>query len=401
MTTTNATLTCDLCGHRAHALAPHLMEAHGVSESDYDGETVSDTLEAAFTAHAKGKKRVALTGATVLTAKFAGVELPVALDVPEIACQQLPQGYAVPQYGKLSDDIRRVAVRVAAGNSKPIWVWGPPGTGKDAVFAALSAKMRRPSVVFNIAPDVDVSGWLASRALGKDGTYWEEGPLLRALRDGYLTPSGRRVPYLVVLSDLDRATRSQMEPLRAILDSLGGRVQAADGMHKVLAGTLVVATANTSGGGDTTGRYTASPVDTSVLDRFTFKVSFHNMDSRDEEPILRGKYAALCARFPEILGVVMRATTAIRDAITKGDVYMDFGHRSVCNWMDATAAEAACDLRTKDGGKVLRAGLQDILAGAPNDDTREQIKLLVDPHLKGGAVEEGDTSHIHNDPLGI
>lgn len=400
MTTTNAPLSCELCGHKAHALAPHLMEAHGLGVEEYEGETVSEALEAAFAAHAKGKKRVPFTGTSV-TARFAGIELPVALDVPESACQPLPQGYAVPQFGKLADDIRRVAVRVAAGNRKPIWVWGPPGTGKDAVFAALSAKMRRPSVVFNIAPDVDVSGWLATRALGKDGTYWEEGPLLRALRDGYVTPSGRRVPYLVVLSDLDRATRSQMEPLRAILDSLGGRVQAADGMHRVLPGTLVVATANTSGGGDTTGRYTASPVDTSVLDRFTFKVAFHNMDGRDEEPILRGKYAALCARFPELLTTVMRATTALRDAIAKGDVYMDFGHRSVCNWMDATSAEAACDLRTKDGSKVLRAGLQDILAGCPNDETREQVKVLVDPHLKGGAVEEGDTSHISSDPLGI
>lgn len=405
MTTTNATIACTIactiCGHRAHSLAPHLMEAHGIDGSEYEGVTESAALESAFTAHAKGRTRTPVTAGTRLATRFAGVGLPVDADVPEIACQPMPAGYAVPSFGKLADDIRRVAVRVAAGNSKPIWVWGPPGTGKDAVFAALSAKMRRPSVVFNIAPDVDVSGWLASRALGKDGTYWEEGPLLRALRDGYRTPSGRVVPYLVVLSDLDRATRSQMEPLRAILDSLGGRVQAADGMHRVLPGTLVVATANTSGGGDTSGRYTASPVDTSVLDRFTFKVSFHNMDSRDEEPILRGKYAALCARFPDILGVVMRATTAIRDAITKGDVYMDFGHRSVCNWLDASTAEASCDTRTKDGSKMLRAGLQDILAGAPNDDTREQMKLLIDPHLKGGAVEEGDTSHIHNDPLGI
>jgi hypothetical protein len=190
-----------------------------------------------------------------------------------------------------------------------------------------------------------------------------------------------------------------MEPLRAILDSLGGRIQAADGMHRVLPGTLVVATANTSGGGDTSGRYTATPVDTSVLDRFTFKVQFHNMDQRDEEPILRGKYTALCARFPELLGVVMRATTAIRDAVSKEEVFLDFGHRSVCNWMDAANAEAVCDPRAKEYSKILRAGLQDILAGCPNDDTRETVKKLVDPFLKGGAVEEGDTSHISNDPL--
>ena len=48
---------------------------------------------------------------------------------------------------------------------------------------------------------------------------------------------------------------------------------------------------------------------------------------------------------------------------------------------------------------LSRPGLQDILAGCPNEDTRESLKRLVDPHLKGGAVDEGDTSHISNDPL--
>ena len=392
-------VTCEICGFTAHYLVNHLLEAHGVSEDNYDGDVASEALLAADAAKPAAKARKSFDASKGVFAKFAGVELPVNLDVPADACGAMPQGYAVPKHGKLADDVRRVAVRVSAGNNKPVWVWGPPGTGKDAVFAALSAQCRRPMVVFNIAPDVDIQAWLATRAFSPTGTFWEEGPLLRALRDGYKTPSGKIVPYLIVLSDLDRASRSQMEPLRAILDSLGGRIQAPDGMHKVLPGTLVVATANTSGGGDTTGRYTATPVDTSVLDRFTFKVAFHNMDVRDEEPILRAKYPTLSARFPDLVGIVMRAVTAIRDAVEKEDIFLDFGHRSVCNWMDATAAEASCT-SSKDSSKVLRAGLQDILAGCPNDDTREAVKRLVDPHLKGGAVDEGDTSHINADPLG-
>ena len=394
------TIKCNLCEFSGHYLANHLLEVHGTPVDDYDGETVSPALEAAFEASVKGRKRTAI-GAELSTV-FAGVTFPVNTDVPASACRPLPEGYVVPRHGKLADDIRRVAVRLAAGRSKPIWVWGPPGTGKDAVFDAISARTRRPTVVFNISPSADVSAWIATRAFSKEGTSWEEGLLLRALRDGYTAPNGRRVPYIVVLSDLDRATRSQMEPLRAIIDSLGGRIMGPDGRsHSVLPGTTVVATANTSGGGDNTGRYSATPVDTSVLDRFTFKVTFHGMDARDEEPILRGKYPTLAARFPELLPAVMRATVAIRDAVEKEDLFIDFGHRSVCNWMDATAAEAACAPGVKDFSKVLRAGLLDILAGCPNDDTRESLKRLIDPHLKGGAVDEGDTTHISSDPLGV
>ena len=392
-------LTCSICGHRAHYLASHLLEAHSLSESEYDGDTVSAELDAAFDAATKNRRRVPFKGTEGVKVNFAGVEHVLNVDVPREGCLAMPHGYSVPRYGKLAAAVRAVSVRVAHGGCKPIWIWGSPGTGKDAVCAALSAKLRRPAIVFNIAPDVDVAAWLDTRAFSATGTYWEEGPLLKALRDGYTTPSGRRVPYLIVLSDLDRASRGQMEPLRAILDSLGGRIQSQSGMHKVLPGTLVIATANTSGGGDTTGRYTASPVDTSVLDRFTFKVTFHDMDARDEEPILRSKYAALCARFPELLPTVIKATTAIRESIAKEDLYLDFGHRSVSNWMDATAAEAQCSPGTKDWSKMLRAGLQDILAGCPNEDTRESLKRLVDPHLKGGAVDEGDTSHISSDPL--
>lgn len=394
----NSMVTCSFCAFQAHYLVPHLLEAHGVTEADYDGDVASATLLSAQEASNKGKKRTAFDPTKGVFTKFANVQLPVCLDVPADACGAMPAGYAVPKFGKLADDVRRVVVRVAAGNAKPLWVWGPPGTGKDAVFAALSAQTRRPMVVFNIAPDVDIQAWLATRAFSPTGTFWEEGPLLKALRDGFKCPNGKVVPYLIVLSDLDRASRSQMEPLRAILDSLGGRIQAPDGMHKVLPGTLVVATANTSGGGDTTGRYTSTPVDTSVLDRFTFKVTFHNMDVRDEEPILRAKYPTLAARFPDMVPTVMRAVVAIRDTIEKEEIFLDFGHRSVCNWLDATAAEAACST-AKDSAKVLRAGLQDILAGCPNDDTREAVKRLVDPHMKGGAMDEGDTSHISPSPL--
>jgi MoxR-like ATPase len=392
-------IKCTICGHAAHYIAPHLLESHGLSVEEYEGETVSPALEAAFAAHAKGRKRTPVGADHKLTTRFAGVELPVATDVPVEACLPMPEGYAVPRYGKLAAAVETAVKRLTGAKVRPVWIWGPPGTGKDAVVWALSARTRAPAVTFNISPSADVEGWIAVRALSDKGTHWEEGALLKALRDGYVTPSGRRVPYIVILSDLDRATRAQMEPLRAILDSLGGRIQGPDGrVHKVLPGTRVVATANTSGGGDTTGRYTSTPVDTSLMDRVNFAVTFHNMDSRDEEPIVRAKYSALCARFTEVPGVVMKATTAIRDAIVKGDLYMDFGHRTVCAWLDAIENESEF-YGGRDASKVIRAGLQDVLAKCPNDETREQLKLLVDPHLKGGAVEEGDTSHISKDPI--
>lgn len=399
-------IKCMLCDHKGHSLVAHIRDAHGMGEDEYEGETVSPEALAAFEDSVKGTRRTPLShekaqemGTKGIPVTFAGVDLCMDPRVPADGCLPMPAGYVVPKHGRLAAAVRSVAVRVAYGNNKPIWIWGKPGTGKDAVCAAMSARLRRPAIVFNVAPDVDVAAWLDTRAFTKDGTFWEEGPLLRALRDGFMCPDGRRVPYIIVLSDLDRASRGQMEPLRAILDSLGGRIQAQSGMHKVLPGTLVIATANTSGGGDTSGRYSATTVDTSILDRFTFKVLFADMDERDEEPILRAKYPQLTARFPELLGAMMRCIAAIREASDKDEVFIDFGHRTACNWMDATTAEAAASPRSTDWTRILRLGLADVLNGCPNADTAEAVKRLCDPHIKGGVVEEGDTSHINSDPL--
>ena len=37
------------------------------------------------------------------------------------------------------------------------------------------------------------------------------------------------------------------------------------------------------------------------------------------------------------------------------------------------------------------------LDGMPDEETRTAAKRLIDPHLKGGAMDHGDTSHINDD----
>lgn len=394
-------LKCTVCGFEAHYLASHILEAHDMSPEEYEGPLASPTLEAAYESANKGRRRAPYKAQQALTVEFAGVEHPVNTTVPASACLQYPEGYRTPTRGKLAAAIRSISARVAYGEAKAIWVWGPPGTGKDAVFAAISATTRRPAKVFNIAPDVDITSWIETRAFDREKTYWEEGPLLKALRDGYTTPDGTVVPYLIVLSDLDRATRGQMEPLRAILDSLGGRIQSSSGMHKVLPGTLIVATANTAGGGDPSGRYSATVVDTSIMDRFPFRVKTANFDPVDEEPALRAKYPALCARFPELLPACMRVIGAIREAATKEEIAVDFGHRTACNMLSAMQVEAMAFPKVTDWAKIFRGGFGDILAGAPNEETAEAIKRIADPHVKNGVLDQGDTSHITSSPLGM
>lgn len=396
-TNSNENPTCLVCSHQGGPwLGDHLAEVHGMTVASYlarhpDAPTASEPLVVAFAAsQRKRRKAAALNQPTI---SFAGIDFPVNMSVPADVCLPLPEGYEVPRYGDLSGDVEDVILALSRGRSA--WVWGPPGTGKDAVFSAWSALTRTPGLLFTVVQGADIASWRFTRAFNAEGTYWEEGLLLKALRDGYTAPDGTKHPYLIVLSDFDRATRAQAEELRQILDSIQGRVTGPSGeVWPVFPGTRIVATANSVGAGDLSGRCISSnQIDASILDRFERKYRFHAMDIRDEDPIVRAKVPVLASRFPEAVSVMMRATQSIRQAVDKEEIYVEWSHRTVVAW--ATAAEDLVESGSNlKADRIVAKSARVVLDGLPDEDTREKVKRLIDPLLRGGMVGEGDTSHI-------
>jgi len=401
--------SCKICSTEHHWLGDHLSETHDMTVVEYmdqfPGEPTCsrELFDASAASKVKKRKAAEVTG---LSLDFAGISFPIDIRVPANACLPMPDHYAVPQNGKLAQDIQDVAV--ALKRNRSIWVWGAPGTGKDAVFSALCAMTRRPSLLFTVVQGADVTAWKFTRAFNTHGTSWEEGALLRALRDGYQAENGERIPYLIVLSDFDRATRQQAEELRQILDSIQGRISGPTGeIWPVLPGTIIVATANSSGAGDTTGRcISANPIDASILDRFERKVRFHTMDPLDEEPIIRQKFPVLAGAHPDAISCMMKATKAIREAVEKEEVYCEWSHRTICAW--AGAAEDLLETLPKATGKgekkmavgpLLKRAARVVLDGLPDTDTRDGVKRVMDPHIKGGVVNEGSTTHIKDGGL--
>lgn len=384
---------CRECGHRDHFLAGHLRDAHGMTLETYmdlyGGAVCSPALVREYHATKKGATRRPATNAARPTVTFAGIEFPLNVNVPAEACLKFPPKYAVPAHGALATDVESVAVAVRRGRS--LWVSGPQGTGKDAVFHAISALTRTPTLPLQVIPDADIRAWLFSRSFDASGTRWEEGVLLKALRDGYRGRDGAVVPYLIVLSDIDRATRSQLEYLRMVLDSIEGRVMGPNGeIYRVLEGTRIVATANSTGAGDPTGRYVSvNPVDSSILDRFNRKVVFHHMDKRDEEPILRAKYPTLHARFPEAIGALMNASEKIRQAVVAETVYCEWSHRAACAVCEAAEDFIETLPRITALNAVMRRAIRTVLDGLPNKETQDAVEKIMDPHFPGGLIPTG------------
>jgi len=385
-------------------LGDHLVQTHGMSvpqyEAAYPGAPVASPRLLADASPPSNIRRVRPQNLNNLTVSFSGrgMTFPVNLGVPASACLPEPTEYQIPVYGDLGRDVAFALVGLQKGRS--LFIWGPPGTGKDALFHFWSARTRTPAIIKQVIPGTDIESWFFSRSFDREGTSWEEGDVLRAIRDGYLCADGTRVPYLVLFSDIDRAQKDQAEYMRLIIDSISGRVQGPAGRtYNVLPGTRFVATANTSGGGDASGRMVSSnPLDGSILNRWNYKLQFHQMEWKDEEPIVQAKFPMLVARVPSIFETLGRATTAMRGAIGNQTIYGEFSHRDVCHIL--MAADDLLSNTTTDKAKenLLRQAIRVWLDGLPDADTRKAACNILDPHIKGGMVQQGKPS-VSGDPL--
>jgi hypothetical protein len=198
----------------------------------------------------------------------------------------------------------------------------------------------------------------------------------------------------IILSDFDRAGRSQAEAIRLVADSIQGRVKGPRGeTYPVLPGTRIVITANTMGGGDASGKcISANVLDTSILDRIERKVKFHSMDWEDEEPIVRAKFPLFAEKCGHLLKKVGDATSVLRKAVEEQNLYGEFSHRGLCTWVGD--CEDILRFSTTAPSDLLKQGFQSYADGLPDAENQTLALTLVDAYLKGGALPQGDTSHV-------
>lgn len=398
-------VSCQICKTwSGHYLGPHLQHEHqmGLKEYAVAYPNSPNCSTEALTAYLQSKGSNPSRTAPVpeqLTVDLGTLTFPVNTDVPEIDCLPMPPHYRLPVHGELSKDIMHALV--ALKQRRSIYIWGLPGTGKDALVHAWSAMTRSPALLFQVQPQVDIQHWMFSRGFDSQGTTWEEGVLFRALRDGYTTSTGRKIPYTILLSDFDRADRSQAEYLRLVIDSIQGRVKGPQGTtYPVFPGTVILVTANAPGGGDARGRMVSSNVlDASLLDRFDRFFQFHWMDWADEEPILRAKFPLLVSKLPGALDMMRNVTQSLRQAIYADEIHGEFSHRALCNILGHAEDLIICTGRVP--GQLLKFACRAWVDILPDEEAQTTAWSYIDAHLKGGAVNEGDTSHIDKGPLEV
>ena len=398
LTVVDARVICQECGFKSHSLIDHLQTDHGMTVADYHAAhpgaaTVSQAALDAMAAKRKGTRREAIPAIVDLTVNLIGITERVNHHVPEDECLPLPEGYVLPTKGKAKAAFRDVLECLHFGDT--VYLWGPPGTGKDAVLHAYSAWTRTPAILHTFTPGTDVKRWLYSREITSEGTSWSYGALWEALVHGVEGRDGKRHPALIVFSDVDRATPDQLEEFRLMLDTTAKRVSGPTGRaFPIMPGTKFAFTANSCGSGDDTGRLSSRAMDSSLLDRMGAFVEATYMDWSEESEILRAKFPQVNEVAPKVFDELGLAVANLRKAMDGShdeyDLEGELTHRGICEILKACNRKVALN-NGKAPNNLLKLGFKVWLKRLDRDN-QLIAKRLIDAVITGGAFDDEDAA---------
>jgi len=72
----------------------------------------------------------------------------------------------------------------AAAVKLPVLLKGPTGCGKTRFVQYMAEQLNRPLITIACHDDLTAADLVGRHLIGADGTYWQDGPLTRAVREG-------------------------------------------------------------------------------------------------------------------------------------------------------------------------------------------------------------------------
>lgn len=96
----------------------------------------------------------------------------------EIAYKETAAPYYLPQAEEIA------LFQHAWKNQLPVLIKGPTGCGKTRFIAHMAAQLQRPLFTVSCHDDLTAADLVGRHLIGEGGTYWADGPLTRAVREG-------------------------------------------------------------------------------------------------------------------------------------------------------------------------------------------------------------------------
>lgn len=253
-----------------------------------------------------------------------------------------PPHYQYPTAGPAATAVERVAR--AFKYKRSLYIYGPAGAGKSACIRAFCHDLNLESSHYPMRDGLDTELYIGKEAVVIDEksqqnkTEFVKGKLLLDL-EGRVGADGVRRGVVILMDDIDRAPAEYHEILRHCLEDNARNIFVPElnlniELHP---DTLIVATANSAGRGDSTGYYTSvQEMDESILDRFQRAVQFHFMDSSQETEILKKKFPEIFkAGGEEPFELAVKVGEIIRGQIQNESIFASFSHRRIVQWFQS------------------------------------------------------------------
>ena len=307
--------------------------------------------------------------ATVTAIKQPAPVTPVVAPVVELREKQvakiakvlrIDEGPSVPNVDPLYvpfgffDKMLKV---VTSNQFYPVFVAGLSGNGKTMMVEQVCAKLKREFMRVNITPETDEDDLIGGFRLIDGETRWYDGPVLQAMKSG----------AILCLDEIDRGSNKLM-CLQGILEGKPIFVKKTGETVRPAPGFNVIATANTKGKGDETGRFMAATIlDDAFLERFPITVEQEYPSTTVEGKILTRVFDSLGLQDKEFSEILVKWADIIRKTFQEGAIdelistrrlvsiakaYQIFGDRTEAityciNRFDAETKTAFMDLYTK------------------------------------------------------
>ena len=212
---------------------------------------------------------------------------PVAKAVAKISSvARMQEGAIIPKVNSLYvpfgffDNMKRI---VASKKFYPVFVSGLSGNGKTFMVEQACAQLKTECLRVNISPETDEDDLIGGFRLIDGETKWFDGPVVQAMKSG----------AVLILDEIDRGSNKLM-CLQGVFEGKGLFVKKTGEFVEPVTGFNVIATANTKGKGDESGRYMAATIlDDAFLERFPITVEQEYPDVKIETKILTKLFASL------------------------------------------------------------------------------------------------------------
>ena len=192
----------------------------------------------------------------------------------------------------------------------PVFVSGLSGNGKTFMVEQACAKVKRECIRVNISNETDEDDLLGGFRLINGETKWFDGPVVQAMKSG----------AILILDEIDRGSNALL-CIQGVMEGKGVIIKKTGEYVEPTLGFNVIATANTKGKGDESGKYMAATIlDDAFLERFPVTVEQDYPSEKLEKKILMRKMSSLGIDDESWVDNLVKWANVIRKTYQEGGV---------------------------------------------------------------------------------